>query len=186
MDRRSPEFGSLHAYLDAHEVDLTPVQPGDPDRPNVAIPRPDGWVEVAHDVFPQAHTVIVAPEYTLDNWTPNAVLLHSRLSRWRPTDELLDAAGREARVLPDWNELCFRAVDFHGYRSVFVRGTYRVEGVEVDATTRYVVIDREYDRYLTQLTVTAHVPAPIDLTVAASAVHTGFTVGTCEAGERRT
>ncbi len=44
--------------------------PGDPGHPDVAIPLPDGWAEVAHDVFPQAHTVIVAPEYIIDDWSP--------------------------------------------------------------------------------------------------------------------
>ncbi|WP_068164592.1 LpqN/LpqT family lipoprotein [Rhodococcus phenolicus] len=178
MIPRFSDTNTLRAYLDAHEVALVSVHPGDPGHPDVAIPLPDGWAEVAHDVFPQAHTVIVAPEYIIDDWSPNAVLLHGRMSRWRPTDELLDVAGSEALALPEWNELRSSATDFHGHRSVFVHGTYRVEGVEFTAATRYLVIDDEYDRYLTQLTVTTRADPPLVLATDAAAIHTGFSVRT--------
>ncbi|MFD6673082.1 LpqN/LpqT family lipoprotein [Rhodococcus zopfii] len=178
MIPQSPDTNTLRGYLDAHEVALIPVHPNETRHPGVALPLPEGWVEVAHGVFPQAHTVIVAPKYTVDDWTPNAALLHGRLSRWRPTDELLDIAATETRALSEWLELHSSTADFHGHRSVFVHGTYRVDDTEFEAATRYVVIDDAYDRYLTQLTVTTRAHSSTDLAASALAIHTGLSVDT--------
>ncbi|MGV9744265.1 LpqN/LpqT family lipoprotein [Rhodococcus zopfii] len=177
MTPQAPDTNNtLRAYLDAHEVELIPVHPNDTGHPGIALPRPDGWVEVARGVFPQAHTVIIAPEYTVDDWTPNAVLLHGRLSRWRPTDELLDIAATETRALSEWLELHSSTADFNGHRSVFVHGTYRAGNEMLEAATRYVVIDHEHDRCLTQLTVTTRAHSPVDLATSAVAIHTGLSV----------
>ncbi|MDV2478275.1 hypothetical protein F8M49_27890 [Rhodococcus zopfii] len=175
MTPQSPDTGNtLRVYLDAHEVELIPVHPDETGHAGVALALPAGWVEVARDVFPHAHTVIVAPEYSVDGWTPNAVLLHGRLSRWRPTDELLDIAATETRALSEWLELHSSTADFHGHRSVFVHGTYRAGDELLEAATRYLVIDHEDDRCLTQLTVTTRAASPADLAASAVAIQTGL------------
>ncbi|WP_060650163.1 LpqN/LpqT family lipoprotein [Rhodococcus pyridinivorans] len=155
---------TLSDYLAAHEVELSPCSPDDPRHPQPELQAPDGWIVLPHDVFPHAHTVLAAPEHAADDWAPNAVLLHGALSKWRPTDELLEVAGNEVHNLPEWREMLCDTSDFRGHRSVIVRGSYRVDDVGYTAVTRYLVIDHEYDRYLTQLTVTvlANTSDPLD------------------------
>ncbi|MFD6893098.1 LpqN/LpqT family lipoprotein [Rhodococcus sp. NPDC060086] len=169
-----PTPENLRAYLESHEVELIACPSDAPGHPHVTIPTPDGWIRVPDEVFPHAYAVLVAPEYTEDEWTPNAVLLHGRLSRWRPTDELLHAAASECRSLPEWTELQSDTGNVGGHRSVLTRGTYHVGGVWFDATTRFLVVDAEYDRYLTQLTVTTRAEPDATLAADASTIHHGL------------
>ena len=101
----NPNPETLRTYLETHEVELTACSPDGTGHPHVTIPTPAGWIPVPNEVFPHAYAVLVAPEDTENEWTPNAVLLHGRLSRWRPTDELLRIAASDCRSLPEWSEL---------------------------------------------------------------------------------
>ncbi|MEE2056801.1 LpqN/LpqT family lipoprotein [Rhodococcus artemisiae] len=172
----NPTPEALRTYLESHEVELIACPPEEPGYPHVTIPTPAGWTPVPNEVFPHAYAVLVAPEHTEDGWTPNAVLLHGRLSRWRPTDELLRAAASECRSLPEWSEQQSDSGDFDSHRSVVTRGIYRVGDAWFDATTRFLVVDAEYDRYLTQLTVTTRAHPDAGLASAASTIHNGLTV----------
>lgn len=162
---------TLSDYLATHEVELSPCSPDDPRHPQPELRAPEGWTTLPRDVFPHAHTVLVAPQHVVDDWAPNAVLLHGALSKWRPTDELLEVAGREPRELPEWRETLRDTSDFRGHRSVIIRGSYRVDDVEYTAVTRYLVIDDEYDRYLTQLTATARSDSAEPLIAHLHAIH---------------
>ncbi|APE10744.1 LpqN/LpqT family lipoprotein [Rhodococcus pyridinivorans] len=162
---------TLSDYLAAREVELSPCDPDDPRHPQPELQAPEGWIVLPRDVFPHAHTVLVAPEHVADDWVPNAVLLHCALSKWRPTDELLEVAAREARELPAWRETLRDTSDFRGHRSVIIQGSYRVDDVEYTAVTRYLVIDHEYDRYLTQLTATARSDSLGSLDVHIHTIH---------------
>ncbi len=167
---------TLSDYLAAHEVELNPCNPDDLRYPQPELQAPKGWITLPRDVFPHAHTVLAAPEHVADEWAPNAVLLHGALSKWRPTDELLEVAGREARGLPEWEETFRDTSDFHGHRSVIVRGSYRVDDVEYTAVTRYLVIDHEHDRYLTQLTATARSDSAESLIAHLHTIHEGLRI----------
>lgn len=167
---------TLSDYLAAHEVELNPCSPDDPRHPQPELQPPEGWIVLPRDVFPHAHTVLVAPEHVADDWVPNAVLLHGALSKWRPTDELLEVAAREARELPAWRETLLDTSDFRGHRSVIIQGSYRVDDVEYTAVTRYLVIDHEYDRYLTQLTATARSDSLGSLDVHIHTIHESLIV----------
>ncbi|MGU3587131.1 LpqN/LpqT family lipoprotein [Rhodococcus sp. C26F] len=167
---------TLSDYLATHEVELNPCDPDDPRHPQPELQAPEGWITLPRGVFPHAHTVLVAPEHVVDDWAPNAVLLHGALAKWRPMDALLEVAGREAYGLPEWKETFRDTSDFHGHRSVIVRGSYRVDDVEYTAVTRYLVIDDEYDRYLTQLTATARAASLESLDVHLHAIHDSLTL----------
>ncbi|MDJ0399251.1 LpqN/LpqT family lipoprotein [Rhodococcus rhodochrous] len=167
---------TLSGYLATHEVGLSPCDPDDLRHPQPELQAPEGWITLPRDVFPHAHTVLVVPEHAVDDWAPNAVLLHGALAKWRPTDELLEVAGQEARGLPEWKETLRDTFDFHGHRSVIVRGCYRVDDVEYTAVTRYLVIDHEYDRYLTQLTATARSDSAESLIAHLHAIHEGLRI----------
>ncbi|USI89879.1 LpqN/LpqT family lipoprotein [Rhodococcus pyridinivorans] len=167
---------TLSDYLAAREVELSPCDPDDPRHPQPELQAPEGWIVLPRDVFPHAHTVLVAPEHVADDWVPNAVLLHCALSKWRPTDELLEVAAREARELPAWRETLRDTSDFRGHRSVIIQGSYRVDDVEYTAVTRYLVIDHEYDRYLTQLTATARSDSAESLIAHLHAIHEGLRI----------
>lgn len=176
MNPQTSRAGSLHAYLDAHEVELLPCSPRESAHPRVTIPTPPKWNALPEEHFPGAHSVLIAAEYAEDNWTPNAVLLHGRLSRRLPTAELLAVAGTESRLLPQWAEAGSSTDDFRGHRSVFVRGTYRVEDFLFEVATRYLVVDSGFDLYLTQLTVTARAHPQAVVTEGAAAIHAGLAV----------
>ena len=176
MNPQNPIPETLRTYLESHEVELIACTPEEPGHPHVTIPTPAGWTPVPNEVFPHAYAVLVAPEHTENEWTPNAVLLHGRLSRWRPTDELLHAAASECRSLPEWTEIHSDTSDFDTHRSVATRGIYHVGDAWFDATTRFLVVDVEYDRYLTQLTVTTRAEPDVTLTSDASTIHRGLMV----------
>ncbi|OBA38388.1 MULTISPECIES: LpqN/LpqT family lipoprotein [Rhodococcus] len=167
---------TLSDYLAAREVELSPCDPDDPRHPQPESQAPEGWITLPRDVFPHAHTVLVAPQSVMDDWAPNAVFLHGALSKWRPTDELLEVAGNEVRELPAWRERFRDTSDFRGHRSVIVQGSYRVDDVEYTAVTRYLVIDHEYDRYLTQLTATARSDNAESLIAHLHAIHEGLRI----------
>ncbi|MXQ75593.1 hypothetical protein GSM98_05340 [Rhodococcus rhodochrous] len=162
---------TLSDYLAIHEVELNPCDPDDPRHPQPELQAPEGWITLPRDIFPHAHTVFVIPEHAADDWAPNAVLLHGALAKWRPTDDLLEVSGNEARELPEWRETLRDTSDFRGHRSVIIRGSYRVDDVEYTAVTRYLVIDHEYDRYLTQLTATARSDSLGSLDVHIHTIH---------------
>lgn len=176
MNPQNPIPETLRTYLESHEVELIACPSDAPGHPHVTIPTPDGWIRVPDEVFPHAYAVLVAPEHTENEWTPNAVLLHGRLSRWCPTDELLHAAASECRSLPEWTEIHSDTSDFDTHRSVATRGIYHVGDAWFDATTRFLVVDVEYDRYLTQLTVTTRAEPDVTLTSDASTIHRGLMV----------
>lgn len=176
IDRRVPTT-TLVAYLESHGVEIIPCSRDESRHPSVEIPVPEGWVAVPTEVFPHARTVLTAPEHIENEWAPNAVLLHGTLSKSRPTGELLEVAGSDARSLPDWYETSYSTANFRIYRSVMIRGYYRAGEVRYEAATRYVVIDHEYGRFLTQLTVTTRADAPPSLIESADAVHAGLTIG---------
>lgn len=176
MSSQNPAPGTLHTYLESHEVEIIACSPDGPGHPHVTIPTPAGWIHVPNEAFPHAYSVLVAPEHTEDEWTPNAVLLHGRLSRWRPTDELLHAAAAECRSLPEWTEHHSDTNDFDSHRSVVTRGIYHVGDAWFDASTRFLIVDAEYDRYLTQLTVTTRADPDTTLASDASSIHYGLTV----------
>lgn len=175
IDRRVPT--TLPEYLDSHEVEIIPCRRDESRHPLVEIPVPQGWVSVPTEVFPHAHTVLIAPEHTENRWAPNAVLLHGRLSKSRSTDELLEVAGNEAVSLPEWYETYYSTVNFGIFRSTLIRGYYRAGDIRFGAATRYVVVDHEYDRFLTQLTVTTRADAPPSLTESAETIHAGLEIG---------
>ncbi|MGX6509395.1 LpqN/LpqT family lipoprotein [Rhodococcus sp. SJ-2] len=176
MNSQNPIPATLRAYLERHDVELIPCSSHEPGDPFITIPIPDGWVTVPDEMFPHAYSVLIAPAYAEHEWTPNAVLLHGRLSRWRPTDELIETATSEAQTLPEWVELRSSHNDFAGHRSVFIHGGYCVDGMGYEAATRYLVVDHEYDRYLTQLTVTTPRHPHSALAADAATIHSGLAV----------
>ncbi|WP_238841303.1 LpqN/LpqT family lipoprotein [Prescottella equi] len=132
------------------------VEVGDPERQlsiAVDIPRLPGWVERPSTDLPAA-TVLVNPSAVQREFTPNAVLLHGRLSERVDSEWLLDGAFEDSRLLPNWREYEASRSDFLGCRSAFVRGCYTAGTWVLQATTRYLVIDALAEQYLTQLTVT--------------------------------
>ncbi len=94
----------------------------------------------------------------------------------RPTDELLRIAASDCRSLPQWSELHFDTDDFDSHRSVVTRGVYHVGDAWFDATTRFLVVDAEYDRYLTQLTVTTRAHPEARPASDTSTIHNELTV----------
>lgn len=59
---------------------------------------------------------------------------------------------------------------------MIIQGSYRVDDVEYTAVTRYLVIDHEYDRYLTQLTATARFDSAESLIAHLHAIHEGLRI----------
>ncbi|QKT10955.1 LpqN/LpqT family lipoprotein [Rhodococcus sp. W8901] len=111
------------------------------------------WVEAPAGSL-SSGKVLINTSHAADGFTPNAVLLHGRLTDRIDPDWLMAGAFEDARRLPGWSERETSTADFRGHRSAFVYGVYAVDQRVLEATTRYVVLEDRSGQYLTQLTVT--------------------------------
>ncbi|RDI24025.1 putative lipoprotein LpqN [Rhodococcus sp. AG1013] len=125
--------------------------------------------------FPGARVLVNLPAAE-QGFTPNAVLLHGRLTGRVDSDWLLKGAFEDSRRLPCWAERETSTLDFLGCRSAFVCGTYAVDSWVLQATTRYLVVDDESGQYLTQLTLTRLSSQVGDLDTDVTVINLGLQV----------
>lgn len=156
MPNRAGASGSptLAEYLQSAGITCEPCRPDAGDHPPVSIPELPGWESAPSDVIPNAYQVLVNPLHTEQDWTPNAVLLHGRLSGQVDVEALLDCGPADSRELPDWQEYATSREPHRGHPSAFVQGLYVVNGIAFAATNRYVITTFGESQFLTQLTVT--------------------------------
>lgn len=141
-------------YLQSAGITWEPCKPDAGDHPLVSIPEIPGWEATPSDLIPNAYQVLVNPSHNENGWTPNAVLLHGRLSSHVDVDELLDCGPADSRAMPEWQESVTSRAPHRGHPSAFVQGSYVVNDTVFAATNRYVVSSGGNSQFLTQLTVT--------------------------------
>ncbi|WP_084721580.1 LpqN/LpqT family lipoprotein [Rhodococcus marinonascens] len=177
-----PEFSTgsdamtVKEYLDAHHVSCTPCHPDTAYPVSVSIPQLPDWVPAPPDTAPDAHTILVNPTHTAQNWCPNAVLLHGKLSPAIDAEQLLACAFTDSRRLPDWREYEWNRFRYQGHPSAFIRGVYTVGQWTLSATTRYIAITNGPDQYLTQLTVTTLLDQADELDIDVTVMNVGLTI----------
>lgn len=145
---------TLAEYLQSAGITCDPCRLEAGDHPSVSIPELPGWEAAPSDLMPNAYQVLVNPLHTEQDWTPNAVLLHGRLSSQVDMEALLDCGPADSRVLPEWQEYATSREPHRGHPSAFVQGLYVVNDIAFAATNRYIITTFGQSQFLTQLTVT--------------------------------
>ncbi|NLU82729.1 LpqN/LpqT family lipoprotein [Rhodococcus sp. HNM0569] len=149
-----PVTSELFTYLAEEGVEYMPCGYGPDTEPEVFLPAVPGWVAVPPEMVPDVYIALANHEWAVAGWAPNAVVLHGRLSRELPADEILQRAHRDAARQDGWTEQVSSYEQWHGWPSLFLEGTYPLGDVELFASTRYVLLVADGEQYLTQLTVT--------------------------------
>ena len=170
-DAKSPEPTTIAEYLNAHELQVSPLDGAAAAELGITVPVPAGWQTLDPAQFPGATQVIVEPNLVENGFAPNAVLLVGALSR---TEALLALGFGDGRAMPGWQEREASTASWLGWPSRFIRGTYAAQQLEAAVTTRYVVVG-VVTQYLVQLTVTTLVSQLDSLAFDVSAINDGLT-----------
>ncbi|WP_084385670.1 LpqN/LpqT family lipoprotein [Rhodococcus sp. WMMA185] len=149
-----PLDGTLAGHLQTVGASCEPCNPEVADHPRVSVPQLPGWEPVPADLFPNAYHVLVNPSHREQEWAPNVVLLHGRLTAPVDAEALLACGGADSRALPEWHEHVVSRAPHQGHPSAFIQGSYTVNDRTFAATNRYVVSSVGSSQFLTQLTVT--------------------------------
>lgn len=173
-DAKSPEPTTIAEYLNAHELQVSPLDGAAAAELGIAVPVPAGWQTLDPAQFPGATQVIVEPNLVENGFAPNAVLLVGALSRTIDPEALLALGFGDGRAMPGWQEREASTASWLGWPSRFIRGTYAAQQLEAAVTTRYVVVG-VVTQYLVQLTVTTLVSQLDSLAFDVSAINDGLT-----------
>ncbi|MBJ7349931.1 MAG: LpqN/LpqT family lipoprotein, partial [Rhodococcus sp.] len=148
---RPSEPTTIAEYLDAHALQVLPLDGAAAADLGITVPVPAGWQTLDPAQFPGATQVTVEPNLVENGFAPNAVLLVGKLSHSIDPEALMALGFGDGRAMPGWVEREASTASWVGWPSRFIRGTYVAQGLAAAVTTRYAVVGEEA-QYLVQLT----------------------------------
>lgn len=172
---RPSEPTTIAEYLDAHALQVLPLDGAAAADLGITVPVPAGWQTLDPAQFPGATQVTVEPNLVENGFAPNAVLLVGKLSRSIDPEALMALGFGDGRAMPGWVEREASTASWVGWPSRFIRGTYVAQGLAAAVTTRYAVVG-EGAQYLVQLTVTTLESQLDALAFDVSAINDGLTL----------
>ncbi|WP_084727872.1 LpqN/LpqT family lipoprotein [Rhodococcoides yunnanense] len=167
------EAMTVAQYLSTNGIEVAAADRDEAARLGFVAATPAGWESAPVGQFPGATEVLVEPGLVENGFAPNAVLLVGRLSAPVDPQALLECSFTDARLLPGWVESESHSADLGPWPSRFIRGSFTVENLHLEVTTRYAVVDQ----FLVQLTVTVLVDQVDRLAFDVSAINDGLLAG---------
>lgn len=157
---RSEDYVSVAEYLAENEVRSTPVHPDTVAAPRISLQAPQEWREVPREILPGAYCARAKAPEGATNWSDNVLIMVGRLDRPVDSATLLRCGYTDSRRMPEWQEIQADTESCAGSPAVAVLGRYRVEGIELVAYTRYILISEGPVQYLVQVTATVRAASP--------------------------
>lgn len=143
---------TIASYIQANDIQETPIKRGDPGSPTIDLPFPDGWEDAGSDTPEWAYGAIVYTGPEAAEYTPSIVALVSKLTGNVDPQQIIDLAGGELQNLPDYEGWNDGAVSTLGEFPAFqLGGTWVQDGVTKIVAQKTVVIPGADGLYVLQL-----------------------------------
>lgn len=169
--------GTLRDYLQAKGVKLTAQRVQDLTGLSIALPMPARWTPVPDPNVPDAFAVI-ADRTGGSLYTSNAqVVVYKLIGEFDPR-EAITHGYIDSQQLPAWQTTNSSMVDFGGFPSSIVEGTYSQDGMVLNTSRRHVIATSGAERYLVSLAVTTALAQAVADGPATNAIVNGFRVTT--------
>ncbi|MDT5335648.1 MAG: hypothetical protein QOD90_1153 [Mycobacterium sp.] len=148
---------SISTYFENAGVTGAPVAPDKLTDLTVSVPQPPGWKPYFNtNLSPGTRTIAKGDTY------PTAMLLVFKLDGNFDVAEALKHANGDAELSENFKQLNASTVDFRGFPSSMIEGTYDLNGQRMQSYNRIVFAEGTParaglpgQRYLVQLTVTS-------------------------------
>lgn len=171
-----PVSGTLRDYLQAQKVTLEPQQPQGFKALDIVLPMPPRWTQVPDPNVPDAFAVIADRVGGNSVYTSNAqVVVYRLIGDFNPSEAIAHGYGDSQQLLA-WQTTKAGLVDFHGFPSSLIEGTYRENGMTLNSSRRHVIATSGTDKYLVSLTVTTAASQAVADAPATDAIINGFQV----------
>ena len=168
--------GTLTEFLKEKGVALEPQRADGFTALNIVLPIPTGWGLIPDPNVPDAFAVIADRQGGDALYTPNAQLVVYKLVGEFNPREAISHGYIDSQKLPAWQSTAASMVDFGGFPSSVIGGTYRENDQTLNTTRRHVIADSGQDRYLLTLAVTTAANQVVATAAAADAIVNGFRV----------
>ncbi len=143
---------TIASYIQANDIQETPIKRDDPGSPTIDLPFPDGWEDAGSDTPEWAYGAIVYTGPEAAEYTPSIVALVSKLTGNVDPQRIIDLAGGELQNLPDYEGWNDGAVSTLGEFPAFqLGGTWVQDGVTKIVAQKTVVIPGADGLYVLQL-----------------------------------
>lgn len=168
--------GTLTEFLKEKGVALEPQRADGFTALNIVLPIPTGWGLIPDPNVPDAFAVIADRQGGDALYTPNAQLVVYKLVGEFNPREAISHGYVDSQKLPAWQSTAASMVDFGGFPSSVIGGTYRENDQTLNTTRRHVIAESGQDRYLLTLAVTTAANQVVATAAAADAIVNGFRV----------
>lgn len=170
--------GTLAEFLTDKGVTLQPQQSAGFTALTIVLPKPTGWSVVPDPNVPDAFAVIADRVGGDALYTPNAQLIVYKLVGDFDPREAISHGYIDSQKLPGWQSTNASMVDFGGFPSSFIEGTYRENDQTLNTSRRHVIAQAGSDRYLLSLFVTTAANQVVATADATDGIVNGFRVST--------
>ncbi|MFM8600114.1 MAG: LpqN/LpqT family lipoprotein [Mycobacterium sp.] len=168
--------GTLLEFLKDKGVTLEPQRADGFSALNIVLPIPTGWGMVPDPNVPDAFAVIADRQGGDALYTPNAQLVVYKLVGEFDSREAISHGYVESQKLQAWQSTAASMVDFGGFPSSVIGGTYRENDQTLNTTRRNVIAQAGSDRYLLALSVTTSANQVVATANSTDAILNGFRV----------
>ncbi|MGK2882739.1 MAG: LpqN/LpqT family lipoprotein [Mycobacterium sp.] len=167
--------GTLRDFFHERDVTLESQVPQGFTALNIVVPLPPGWAQVPDPNVPDAF-VVLADKGGGDLYTANAQLVVYKLLGEFDSHEAITHGFIDSQLQEAWQSTDASLADFGGFPSALIEGTYRSNGVTLNASRRHVIAQSGTDRYLLTLTVTTTTGQAVAAAGATDGILNGFQV----------
>jgi hypothetical protein len=167
--------GTLRDYLQAKGVKLEAQKPQGFKALDITLPVPGRWTQVPDPNVPDAFAVI-ADRLGSSLYTSNAqVVVYKLIGKFDPK-EAITHGFVDSQQLTAWQTTNASQVDFAGFPSSVIEGTYRQNDMTLNTSRRHVIATSGSDKYLVSLSVTTALSQAISDGPATEAIISGFRI----------
>ena len=167
--------GTLRDYLQAKGVKLETQKPQGFKALDITLPVPGRWTQVPDPNVPDAFAVI-ADRLGNSLYTSNAqVVVYKLVGKFDPK-EAITHGFVDSQQLTAWQTTNASQVDFAGFPSSVIEGTYRQNDMTLNTSRRHVIATSGSDKYLVSLSVTTALSQAVSDGPATEAIISGFRI----------
>jgi hypothetical protein len=167
--------GTLRDYFQSKNVMLEAQHPDGFKALVITLPLPAGWTQVPDPNVPDAF-VVTANRSSNSLYTSNAqVVVYKLIGDFDPR-EAITHGYIDSRQLPAWRSTNASMVDFCGFPSSIIEGTYRQDDMTLNTSRRHVIATSGSDKYLVSFAVTTDATQAVAEAPATDAIINGVRV----------
>lgn len=167
--------GTLREYFQSKGVKLEPQKPQGFKALDITLPVPPRWTTVPDPNVPDAFAVI-ADRQGSSVYSSNAqVVVYKLVGNFDPR-EAISHGYVDSQKLLAWQSTNASMVDFDGFPSSVIEGTYREGDMTLNTSRRHIIAKSGNETYLVSLSVTTDRAVAVGDAPATDAIINGFRV----------